>query len=140
MNKKQNLQPKVIEAAGAVLTRDLKIGIEILLIHRPKYDDWTLPKGKREQGESWQETALREVEEETGYIPRLEDFAGCTAYLVNKVPKIVLFWRMSPLGIPDFKPGDEVDRARWFTLNEALRRMSYENEKKLLRMHFNSNS
>ena len=84
--------------------------------------------------------ARREVEEETGYKSRLADFAGCTAYLSKNVPKIVLFWCMSPIGISNFKPGDEVDRTQWFTLKEALRKMSYENEKEMLRTHFNSNS
>lgn len=133
MEQNQIRQPEVIEAAGGLLTRENQFSLEILLIHRPKYDDWTLPKGKREDGETWQETALREVREETGYKTRLENFAGCTAYLVKDTPKIVLFWRMSPIGFPNFTPGDEVDQTHWFTLRDALRRISYQNEKEIIR-------
>ena len=67
---------------------------ELAVIHRPKYDDWSLPKGKLKPGEGFREAALREVEEETGCRARLLLFAGITFYFVSRRPKVVLFWHM----------------------------------------------
>ena len=123
----------VIEAAGGILWRQTPSGPELAVIHRPYYDDWTLPKGKREPGERWQETALREVEEETGIQARLTSFAGSTAYTVNGVAKVVLFWNMAVEGEDTFKPNDEVNKMVWLTPSEAIRRLSYPSEQDLLR-------
>ena len=122
----------VIEAAGGLVWRDTPRGKEIALVHRPRYNDWTLPKGKREKNESWEQSALREVREETGLIVRLGDFAGSTSYLVGNRPKIVLFWHMY-LGVENaFVPNEEVDELQWANHAVALVNLSYESERVLL--------
>jgi 8-oxo-dGTP diphosphatase len=119
----------VIEAAGGLLWKNTPEGRKLALVHRAYYDDWSLPKGKREPGESWQETARREVREETGCTPRIESFAGSTAYLVKGVAKVVLFWNMTLAEDCDFKPDSEVDRLEWLSPAEALAKLSYANER-----------
>lgn len=132
--KSQREQPfiDVIEAAGGILWRKTASGQELALIHRPRYDDWTLPKGKRESGEQWQETALREVYEETSQKATLKDFVGSIAYLANGVPKIVLFWNMTTVETTRFQPNREVDKIVWLPLEEALKKISYDSERNLL--------
>lgn len=132
--KPQRDQPfaDVIEAAGGILWRKTSLGKELALIHRPRYDDWTLPKGKREPGEQWQKTALREVYEETGHKPILKNFVGSIAYLANGVPKIVLFWHMKTVETTEFQPNREVDKIVWLPLEEALKKVSYDSERDLL--------
>ena len=133
MNSQQE-QPRadVIEAAGGILWRKTPTGPELVLVHRPRYDDWTLPKGKREPGERWQETALREVYEETSYKASLEGFIGSTAYLAEGIPKVVLFWNMTIDQDAEFQPNHEVDEIIWLPLEEALQKISYESERALL--------
>ena len=133
MTKNNNIEAKVIEAAGGLLWNDTPHGRKLALIHRERYDDWTLPKGKREPGESWQETALREVWEETGCEAQLESFAGSTAYTVKGVAKVVLFWNMSIVEECKFKPNPEVDGMEWLAREDALGRMSYEGEREVVR-------
>jgi 8-oxo-dGTP pyrophosphatase MutT (NUDIX family) len=87
-----------IHAAGGVLRRPSVAGPEILLVHRPRYDDWSLPKGKLKTGESSEAAALREVFEETGYRSIITSFAGPVRYQVKSKPKIVLFWSMQVEG------------------------------------------
>jgi 8-oxo-dGTP diphosphatase len=127
---------KLIRAAGGLLWRNSTQGRQLLVVHRLRYDDWTLPKGKLEKGESWEQAALREVEEETGCKATIDDFAGLISYAPGGTPKVVLFFHMSPLGeckeIPA-ESGREVDGYRWITVPEVLRLLSYEGEKKLLR-------
>lgn len=126
------LEADVIEAAGGLLWRATPGGRELAVIHRPRYDDWTLPKGHREPGESWQQTALREVGEETGIAARLTGFAGSTAYTVDGVAKVVLFWHMEATGDTTFKPNVEVNQLAWLTPAEALERLSYPGERELV--------
>lgn len=102
----------------------------VLLVHRDRYDDWTLPKGKLEEGESWEEAALREVWEETGLRCEIAGFLGSTTYAPGGVPKEVRWWLMAGEGEPG--PSDEVDEARWATLDEAAGLLSYESERGLL--------
>ncbi len=133
MNPPSNpLEADVIEAAGGLLWRAAAAGRELAVIHRPRYDDWTLPKGHREPGERWQQTALREVKEETGITARLTGFAGSTAYTVDGVAKVVLFWHMEAVGDTTFKPNVEVNQLAWLTPAEALKRLSYPSERALL--------
>jgi 8-oxo-dGTP diphosphatase len=127
-----NLNAEVIEAAGGILWRNNRGYREVALIHRPKYNDWTLPKGKREPGESWQETALREVFEETGCRARLDSFAGSLSYPVGGVAKIILFWNMAVNEFSLFTPNHEVDELVWAPFEEAIQLLTYEGEKNLL--------
>jgi 8-oxo-dGTP pyrophosphatase MutT (NUDIX family) len=123
----------LISAAGGVLLRELGGKVQVLLIYRRRYDDWTLPKGKLEAGESPQQAALREVREETGYEVTLGDALSPIRYLVNGRPKLVHFWKMHPqgrsLGIEDH---GEVAEAVWLSPEEALERMSYPLERQVL--------
>ncbi len=124
--------PKVIEAAGGILWRRSGDVAELAVIHRQRHQDWSLPKGKRDSGESWQETALREVWEETACRAEMERFAGGTIYTVRERPKVVLFWHMAVTEEGRFEVNDEVDRLEWLTPEAALERLSYDTECELL--------
>ena len=124
--------PKVIEAAGGILWRRSGGVAELAVVHRPRHRDWSLPKGKRDPGESWQETALREGWEETACRAEIERFAGGTIYTVKLRPKVVLFWHMAVAGQAVFEPNDEVDRLEWLLPEVALQRLSYDTERELL--------
>jgi 8-oxo-dGTP diphosphatase len=105
---------------------------EVLLVHRPKYDDWTFPKGKCNPGESDEECALREVEEETGLRCELVDEAGQTEYVDSRGrPKRVRWWLMRP-GEGEFAPNDEVDVVRWAAPGDATTLLSYDRDLALL--------
>jgi len=130
--KNNKTQSEVIEAAGGLLWRSKDGGKEIAIIHRDRYDDWTLPKGKRETGETWTETALREVFEETGCRAELNAFAGGIIYTVNECPKIVLYWHMKLVEDLGLTPNDEVDQLIWLAPHEAAKIMSYPAEVSLL--------
>lgn len=130
---KENTQADVIEAAGGIVWRESDQGRQVLLVHRPSYDDWSLPKGKRDPGERWQETALREIFEETGYQTSLVSFAGSAAYTVKGVAKIVLFWNMELLAESNFQSNDEVDHILWLPADKALDKLSYLTEAELLK-------
>lgn len=128
MNRNGNEPIEVIEAAGGLLWRTSANEKEVALIHRPKYNDWTLPKGKREPGETWTETALREVFEETGCHGKIELFAGGHVYTVDGTPKVVLYWHMLLHLDLGFTPTNEVDQLLWLPINLASKRMSYSTE------------
>jgi 8-oxo-dGTP pyrophosphatase MutT (NUDIX family) len=122
----------VVRAAGGVVVRNGSQGLEVVLVHRPKYDDWTLPKGKALPGESDEECALREVEEETGLVCELEEELASTSYLDSRGrPKVARYWRMRPTG-GMLRPNDEVDDARWLPLAEAEDLLSYERDHAVL--------
>jgi 8-oxo-dGTP diphosphatase len=114
-----------VEAAGGVVTRDGKV----LLVHRPRYDDWTLPKGKLDPGESFEEAAVREVEEETGLRCLLREELPSTHYEVNGRPKIVRYWHMEPEEEAAFVPNDETDELRWLTPGEALSLLTHDRDR-----------
>ncbi len=122
-----------ISAAGGVLLREHGGKVQVLLVYRPRYDDWALPKGKLEAGESPEQAAMREVREETGYEVTLGDALSSIRYLVKGRPKLVHFWKMQPQGrsrgIEDRR---EVAEAVWLSPEEALERMSYSLEKQVL--------
>jgi 8-oxo-dGTP diphosphatase len=117
----------IVRAAGGVVTRIPPGGdTEILLVHRPRYDDWTLPKGKALPGESDEECALREVEEETGLACELGPEVAASHYLDGAGrPKEVRYFAMTPPAGVEAGPHNEVDDVRWLTLGSALRTLSY---------------
>ena len=114
-----------VTAAGGVVTRDG----QVLLVHRPRYDDWTLPKGKLDRGESFEEAALREVEEETGLRCRLVSELPSAHYEVNGRPKVVRYWLMEPEQDAAFVPNDETDELRWLEPGEALSLLPYDRDR-----------
>jgi len=124
-----------VQAAGGVVLRRLDGGpVEVALIHRPAYDDWTLPKGKLNPGETHEEAALREVKEETGLDCRLGEPAGQVHYRDRKGrPKVVHYWTMQPMGSSDgqFVPNAEVDQLRWMSLAEAGPALTYDHDRKI---------
>jgi 8-oxo-dGTP pyrophosphatase MutT (NUDIX family) len=115
----------VIRAAGGVVVRGGSDDLEVLLVHRPRYDDWTFPKGKAEPGEPDDECALREVEEETGLRCELRRELPRTSYTdAQGRLKRVRYWLMRRAdGELEFR--HEVDDAQWLALDEAARRLSY---------------
>lgn len=120
-------------AAGGVVVRRKQGRTEIALVHRPAYDDWTLPKGKLTGEESWEEAALREVHEETGLECKLGEEVETARYLDGKGRrKLVRYWRMRPLR-GRFAPTSEVDEMRWLERKQALRLISYERDRGVLR-------
>ena len=127
--------PAAIEAAGGVVLRDGPDGREVLVVHRVRYDDWSLPKGKLDLGESAERAAVREVAEETGVTATLEAELGTSHYEVGGRPKRVRWFRMQAVaGDPAQRPADaEVDRASWWPIDVALGGLTYEHERSLLR-------
>ncbi|TNY38166.1 NUDIX hydrolase [Thermomonospora catenispora] len=122
----------VIRAAGAVVWREGPAGPEVALVHRPAYDDWSFPKGKLDRGEHVLQAVLREVEEETGMAVRLGRRLPATAYLKDGRPKRVDYWSAVAVGGTAFRPGSEVDRLQWRTVEAAARLLTYERDVDLL--------
>ncbi|MHB1446558.1 MAG: NUDIX hydrolase [Acidimicrobiales bacterium] len=126
--------PKFVRAAGGVVWRRSTAGaIEILLVHRPRYDDWSLPKGKVDASDrSDEDTARREVEEETGLRCRLGVELSSTSYVDRRGrPKTVRYWAMKPIG-GAFEANDEVDAVRWVGPAEAEAHLTYPREAHVL--------
>jgi 8-oxo-dGTP diphosphatase len=125
----------VVRAAGGIVRRaaDPDGEASVLLVHRPRYDDWTFPKGKNEIGERDEDAALREVEEETGFRCALGDRAGETRYVDAKGrPKVVRYWVMAPTHDHTFTPNREVDELQWCTRREAGKLLTYAHDRQLL--------
>ena len=122
-----------MRAAGGVLWRRTPSGdLEVVVVHRPKYDDWSLPKGKCDPGESEPECALREVEEETGYRCRLGPELPGNAYADREGrPKEVRYWAMTVVD-GAFRPNGEVDQAPWVGLDEGRGMLSYRRDAAVL--------
>lgn len=123
-----------VRAAGGVVWRDGDGRTEVLLVHRPRYDDWSFPKGKCEPGETYERCARREVHEETGLVVDLEDPLPEVRYRDHKGrPKVVRYWVMRPTGPEQpFVPNDEVDEVRWLSIPDASARLSYDHDRDLL--------
>lgn len=123
----------LVRAAGGVVWRvGERTHLEVLIVHRPKYDDWSFPKGKLDPGEGDEQCAVREVEEETGLRCVLGHELAGTSYIDRKGrPKVVRYWEMTVSG-GEFAPNDEVDVVQWLTVDEADRLLSYDRDRALL--------
>src|SRR4051812_3682399 len=123
-----------IHAAGGVVTRPTSDdGLEVLVVHRPRYGDWTLPKGKLERGESHEHAALREVEEETGVHCDLGRELPSHRYLDRHGrDKVVRYWAMTPVDVQLREPDEEVDEVRWVRVDDAPTLLTYDADRRLL--------
>jgi 8-oxo-dGTP pyrophosphatase MutT (NUDIX family) len=123
----------VVRAAGGVVLRRGPGGIlETVLVHRPRYDDWTLPKGKLFEGETEEAAAVREVEEETGLRCKLGPEVGTTSYRDSLGRrKSARYWEMTPID-GELAPTNEVDEARWVPLDDAVDMLTYGRDRELL--------
>lgn len=124
---------ELVRAAGGIPVRRSANGWrEVAVVHRPGREDWSFPKGKLEEDESFEECALREVLEETGLECRLGRFVGHTEYRDRKDrPKVVAYWVMEPTG-GSFRPNGEVDELRWVDLGTAEQLLTYARDRELL--------
>jgi 8-oxo-dGTP diphosphatase len=122
-----------VKAAGGVVWRRGAGGIEVAVVHRPHRGDWSLPKGKLDPGETWEEAALREVEEEIGLRCKLGRELSPTSYRDQKSrAKVVRYWLMEPES-GEFEPNREVDEIRWLNPAAAADLLTYEHDKQLVR-------
>ncbi len=128
------MDQEFIRAAGAVLWRRLSDELlQIALIHRPRYDDWSFPKGKAEEGESDINCAYREVLEETGYETLFGPELADIKYEVDGVTKVVKYWSAQAIGNPShIMDSDEVDQLIWVTLEDAKNKLTLESDRKIL--------
>jgi 8-oxo-dGTP pyrophosphatase MutT (NUDIX family)/phosphohistidine phosphatase SixA len=122
---------KTILAAGGIVWRVADGAVEVLLVHRPRYDDWTLPKGKLLPGESELMGAVREVLEETGATVAVQQRIGTVKYLVDDIRKRVTYWSMRYRD-GAFEPNDEVDELAWLRVGPARRALSYDVDRSVL--------
>ena len=119
-----------VQAAGGVIVRDGRVAV----VHRPRYDDWSLPKGKLDAGEGFEQAALREVEEETGVRARIVSELEPARYRDSKGrDKTVRWYRMEVVDEGPFVPSAEVDELRWLAPADALALVSYDHDRALLR-------
>jgi 8-oxo-dGTP diphosphatase len=125
---------KAVLAAGAVLWRpgDDPAIPEVAIIHRPRYDDWSLPKGKVDPGETEPVTAVREVSEETGYTAHLGRRLAAVSYPIDQGIKKVRYWSARAIG-GEFTPNDEVDELKWLPASQAVKTLGYPHDRKVLR-------
>jgi 8-oxo-dGTP diphosphatase len=123
----------VVRAGGGIVRRCGEgDAVEIVLVHRPAYDDWSFPKGKLHPDETEAQAALAEVQEETQLWCRLGREVGTNSYRDPKRrPKTVRYWEMTPIG-GTLGPANEIDEARWVPLQEAPMLLTYEHDRRLL--------
>jgi 8-oxo-dGTP pyrophosphatase MutT (NUDIX family) len=128
---------EIVAAGGVIINRETANEPLVLLVHRPKYNDWSFPKGKLDPGETIEETAIREVREETGLECRISRELEAVRYTYEnrngeRRPKVVYYFLMErasgSLAVNNF----EIDRAEWFRPGEAMRVLGYEHDKQLL--------
>lgn len=123
---------QTVNAAGCVVYRRANKVVEVLLVHRPNYDDWSFPKGKRDEGETDYECALRETLEESGYgVDPAGELTSMAYTLPNGKPKKVRFW-YGEVGEGKFKANSEVDEIKWLGIGKARDLLSYDRDKELL--------
>ncbi|MGV9797033.1 8-oxo-(d)GTP phosphatase MutT1 [Mycobacterium sp. NPDC003449] len=137
-NNSTSAKKKIVPAAGAVLWRgadgtgDRPAPIEVAVIHRPRYDDWSLPKGKVDSGENEPVAAVREVLEETGHTAVLGRRLASVTYPVQQGTKRVWYWSARATG-GDFAPNGEVDKLIWLPVEAAMAQLQYPHDQKVLR-------
>jgi 8-oxo-dGTP pyrophosphatase MutT (NUDIX family) len=126
---------RLVRASGGVVSRTTPQGeTEVLLVHRPKYDDWSLPKGKRDPAETDEQCAVREVEEETGLRCHLGTELLPTAYKdARGRAKVVRYWSMSVVSERPFVPGIEIDEVQWVSVEGAAALLSYDHDVEVVR-------
>lgn len=124
--------PAVLAAGGVVVRGDTPAEAEVAVVHRPRYDDWTLPKGKLDPGEGRMACAVREVHEETGYLCRAVGPAGTSRYSVEAGWKEVEYYAMRPIRHSGFEPNDEIDEVRWMSIEDASELLTYGFDRDLL--------
>jgi 8-oxo-dGTP pyrophosphatase MutT (NUDIX family) len=138
---------RIVYAGGAVLwrpadrksakgrkdARDAKGGPQVAVIHRPRYDDWSLPKGKVDRGETLPVAAAREVLEETGHRAVLGRRLVTVSYPIDSGVKKVYYWAARSTG-GKFTPGNEVDELVWLPVAEAMKKLQYAQDRKVLRL------
>lgn len=121
-----------VRASGGLVFRPGETGVEVLIVHRPRYDDWSLPKGKREPGETPEATAVREVAEETGQVAHIVAPLEEIAYeLPDGRRKEVAYFAMRPVSERTFHPNEEVDECRWVPVGEAADLLTYERDRRM---------
>ncbi|MDX8151054.1 NUDIX hydrolase [Patulibacter brassicae] len=121
--------PKEVQAAGGVIVANGRIAV----VHRPYREDWSLPKGKLDPGETFEHAAVREIEEETGLHVDLGDELAPVRYADHRGrPKVVRYWLMTATG-GAFAANDEVDELRWLAPAEAIALLTYENDHEVVR-------
>lgn len=125
---------ELVRAAGGLVTRTGEKGEpEVLLVRRPRYGDWSLPKGKAEPGESDEECAVREVEEETGLACELGAEVAVTEYVDGSGrPKRVRYFAMTPRAGAEARPRNEVDTVQWVSPSGAVELLTYERDQELV--------
>jgi 8-oxo-dGTP diphosphatase len=125
---------RLLRASGGVVSRTRAGETEVLLVHRPKYDDWSLPKGKRDPAETDEQCAVREVEEETGLRCRLGRELLPTLYPdARGRAKLVRYWAMSVVSERPFVPDDEIDELSWVSADDLAAVLSYERDVEVVR-------
>jgi 8-oxo-dGTP diphosphatase len=125
----------LVRAAGGLITRfDDQGDLEVVVVHRARYNDWSFPKGKLDEGEGFEDAALREVAEETGLVCRLDGELAPVRYVAGGRPKIVRYWRMTRVNgnVGDFVLNDEIDDVRWVPKEAAETLLTYEHDRELL--------
>ena len=135
MEAGEGVSPRgLVRAAGGAVARAGRRGrAEILVVHRPRYDDWTLPKGKCNPGESDEACALREVEEETGLVCELGEVVAVCDYKDRAGrPKRVRYFAMTPREGAEAAPQNEVDAVRWLTRRRAIGTLTYERDREIV--------
>lgn len=122
-----------VHAAGGIPWRRVADGsLEVVVVHRPRYDDWSFPKGKLDPGESFEQAAVRELAEETGFTVDLGVELPVVTYVDrNGRSKVVRWWAMTVLG-GDFVANDEVDELVWMPVDAAAARLTYPTDRDLL--------
>ena len=125
---------EVVRAAGGIVIRREADDVQVLLVHRPRYDDWSFPKGKLQEGEGEPDGALREVREETGYRCAVDHEVDRVRYVDQRGrDKEVVYFRMTARGREGFQPNAEVDDVRWASIGRAAVLLTWPRDVSVLR-------